>query len=197
MAKAMPAVRKTPLYSDPLMSHTENARLIRQGKLSPDESKVFTPEAGDAPPSMPNDEPGWVVPLSIWHAHADALQTRTHPVAILIAPDDDPWTLRGEGSDAVQDLAVAFIAIDFPAFTDGRGYSHAQVLRQHLNYHGELRAVGDVLIDTVYYMARCGFDSFALKPGHDPQAALAALGTFSQRYQHGYSEVAKPVAAPG
>lgn len=179
------------------MSHNENARLIRQGELSQDESKLHAPQADDASALLPADEPGWVVPLSVWRANLQALQARKHPVAIQIAPDDDPWTLRGDGTESIDERAIAFIAIDFPAFTDGRGYSHAQVLRQHLNYHGELRAVGDVLIDTVYYMARCGFDSFALKPGHDPQMALAALGTFSRRYQQGYTEVAKHVAEPG
>lgn len=194
----MPAFGKALPYSDPIMSHIETTQLIRQGKLNLDESRNFVPDANDAPDrSLPADEPGWIVPLSTWHAQTDALERRTHPVAILIAPGDDPWTLRNESEGAIGNLAVAFIAIDFPAFTDGRGYSHAQVLRQHLNYRGELRAVGDVLIDTVFYMARCGFDSFAVKAGHDPQAALAALGSFSQRYQQGYCEVAKQVAEPG
>lgn len=194
----MPAVRKALPYSDPIMSHTETAHLIRHGKLVFDESRVFAPDATDAPDrSLPEDEPGWIVPLSTWHAQASALQQRKHPVAILIAPDDDPWTLREEGDGSFDSRAVAFIAVDFPAFTDGRGYSHAQVIRQHLNYHGELRAVGDVLIDTVFYMARCGFDSFAVKAGHDPQAALAALTSFSQRYQQEYCDVAKQVAEPG
>ena len=180
------------------MSHTETAHLIRDGALSFDESRVFAPDATDAPDrSLPPDEPGWIVPLSTWLARTDALRSRGHPVAVLIAPDDDPWTLRDPDSESFDDRAIDFIAVDFPAFTDGRGYSHAQVIRNHLGYQRELRAVGDVLIDTIFYMARCGFDSFAVKAEHDPHAALAALHSFSQRYQRGYADVAKRVAEPG
>jgi len=173
------------------MSHTETAHLIRHGALEFDQARLFAPDATDPPDrTLPPDEAGWIVPLSTWLAGSQALRARTHPVALLIAPEDDPWTLRTDDAGTVDALGLAFIAVDFPAFTDGRGYSHAQVLRQHLGYTGELRAVGDVLIDTIFYMARCGFDSFAVKPGHDPEGALAALHSFSQRYQRGYSEVA-------
>lgn len=169
------------------MSHIGTAQLIRNGAVTVDESRCFAPDATEPPDrSLAPDEPGWVIPVSSWLARRDAWQARKHQVALLIAPDDDPWTLCDASTPTADHLGVAFIAVNFPAFTDGRGYSHAQVLRNHLGYTGELRAVGDVLIDTMFDMARCGFGSFAIKAGHDPQAALQALNSFSQRYQRGY-----------
>lgn len=57
---------------------------------------------------------------------------------------------------------LELVAVEFPAFNDGRGFSHASLLRDRLSYKNELRAVGDVLIDQVPLMLRCGFDSFAV-----------------------------------
>jgi uncharacterized protein (DUF934 family) len=57
---------------------------------------------------------------------------------------------------------LELVAVEFPAFNDGRGFSHASLLRDRLGYKNELRAVGDVLIDQVPLMLRCGFDSFAV-----------------------------------
>ncbi len=67
------------------------------------------------------------------------------------------------------------IAIEFPKYTDGRGYSLARLLRQRYGYVGELRAVGDVLHDQLSLMERCGFDTFELKAGKDMGRALAAF----------------------
>ncbi len=75
------------------------------------------------------------------------------------------------------------IAIAFPKFGDGRGYSSARLLRERHAYKGELRAVGDVLRDQLFYMARCGIDSFALKAGKDIEGALSAFDDFSVAYQ--------------
>ena len=84
------------------MSHTETAHLIRHGTLTLDEARMFAPDATDAPDrTLPPDEAGWIVPLSTWHAQSDALRARTHPVALLIAPEDDPWTLHDSGSSDV------------------------------------------------------------------------------------------------
>lgn len=91
-------------------------------------------------------------------------------------------------SDELPDRIVALeraplVAINFPKFVDGRGYTSARLLRDRLGYKGELRAVGDVLRDQLFYMARCGFDSFALKAGKDIDGALAAFDDFSVAYQ--------------
>jgi uncharacterized protein (DUF934 family) len=75
------------------------------------------------------------------------------------------------------------IEITFDAFTDGRGYSSAKLLRDRYGFLGELRAIGDVTIDQLFYLARCGFDSFALRDDQDVALAKASLNAFSTGYQ--------------
>lgn len=75
------------------------------------------------------------------------------------------------------------IAIEFPKYTDGRGYSLGRLLRQRYGYTGELRAVGDVLHDQLMFMERCGFDAFELKAGKDIEKALGAFDQIEARYQ--------------
>ncbi|HCZ13184.1 MAG TPA: oxidoreductase, partial [Candidatus Accumulibacter sp.] len=71
----------------------------------------------------------------------------------------------------------------FPKFTDGRSYSTARLLRERYRYTGEIRALGDVLQDQLFYMRRCGIDAFALRADKDIEQALAGLRTFSDSYQ--------------
>ncbi len=117
-----------------------------------------------------------LVPLATWIAWRGEL-ARPGRVGVWLAPDDDPALL-------VADVhALSLIAIQFPKFTDGRGYSSAVLLRHRLGYKGELRAFGDVGRDQLLYLRRCGFDSFSLPAHRDPQAALSAFDDFSVRYQ--------------
>lgn len=162
------------------------ANLIRHGKLEENRCRLF---AGDAA-ALPPDEANWMVSLELWRALYPALRTRKHPLGILIPADADPQDFAG--ANILDAGSIALLAIDFPSYTDGRGFSLAQILRQQWGWQGELRAVGDVLIDTMHYLARCGFDSFLVKPGHDPQLALQALRTFTVHYQRAY---AAPAAA--
>jgi uncharacterized protein (DUF934 family) len=79
------------------------------------------------------------------------------------------------------------IEIKFDAFTDGRGYSTAKLLRDRFAFTGELRAVGDVTIDQLFYLSRCGFDTFALRDDQDLALAKASLNSFSNSYQKSHS----------
>ena len=97
--------------------------------------------------------------------------------AILLQPADDVKKLDGRIGNA------ALISVDFHRIGDGRGYSHAFLLRKRLNYQGRLRAQGAVTADQVFAMARVGFDSFALRADQSADAALKALDTFSVPYQ--------------
>jgi phosphoadenosine phosphosulfate reductase len=97
--------------------------------------------------------------------------------AILLQPADDVRALEGRVEDA------PLIAVDFHRIGDGRGYTHAFMLRKRLNYRGRLRALGAVTADQMYALARVGFDSFALRADQSADAALAALDTFSTPYQ--------------
>jgi len=78
---------------------------------------------------------------------------------------------------------VSLVTINFPKFGDGRGYTKARLLRERFKYQGELRAVGEVLSDQLFYMLRCGFDAFELAQGKSVAAALAAFEDFSVKYQ--------------
>ena len=87
-------------------------------------------------------------------------------------------------SQILPDLAkLPSIAIEFPAFTDGRGYSYATLLRTRHGYTGELRAIGDVGQDQLQPLQRCGFTAFELREGLDPTAAIDGFDDFSVRYQ--------------
>lgn len=78
---------------------------------------------------------------------------------------------------------IPLIALNFPAFSDGRSYSGAAMLRRHHNYTGEIRAIGDVRVDQLEQMARCGFDAFQLADGQNADQALKKLEGFSFSYQ--------------
>lgn len=112
--------------------------------------------------------------------------------ALVLRPTDDVRALAGALDEAI------LVAVDFPKLNDGRGYSHATWLRQRLGYRGPLRAVGAVTADQVWAMARVGFTSFALRADQDPDAALAALKTFTVAYPStaaGAGAIASPAAA--
>lgn len=85
-------------------------------------------------------------------------------------------------------LARPLLAVEFPRFTDGRGYSLARLLRDRHGYAGELRAVGNVLRDQLFFMHRCGFDAFELQPGKSVEEALEAFDELSVRYQAAVDE---------
>lgn len=84
-------------------------------------------------------------------------------------------------AEYVQELPI--IAVNFPKFADGRGYSSARLLRERFGYRGELRAIGDVLLDQLQFMKRCGFDSYALRADKDINKAPRCLKFFSNAYQ--------------
>ena len=132
---------------------------------------VKQPEA----PSVAAWEHGTLLTLADW-LDRDAANANA-PVGIVLMPTDDPLALAGR----LDGLAV--IAVEFAKFSDGRGYSIATLLRSRLGFKGEIRAVGDVLIDQLFAMARCGIDSFALRGDQDVEAAKRAFETFPSVYQ--------------
>jgi uncharacterized protein (DUF934 family) len=148
-------------------------RLIKHGALV-DDAYVVVREAGslaDLPRGVPV-----IVPLHLWQVEHEALIARSG-VGVWLAPDADPAVL----ADAVATLPV--IAVDFPAFADGRGYSIARLLRERYAFAGELRAIGDIQRDQLAYLLQSGFDAFALREDRDVAEALAGLADFSDGYQ--------------
>jgi uncharacterized protein (DUF934 family) len=96
--------------------------------------------------------------------------------------------VRIEPDEAVEALAydlprLALVALVFPKFRDGRAYSAARILRERMGFAGELRAVGDVLLEQARFLVRCGFDSFAPADGATPAQWTAAAARFRHVYQ--------------
>jgi len=131
-------------------------------------------EAG-APDTVPASG-AVIVPLAAWVAHRDAFAARGD-VAVWLAPADDPTAIAADVA------TLPLIAVDFPQFTDGRGYSTARLLRERFGFTGELRAIGDIQRDQLYYLAQCGFNAFGLPDGRSADDALAGLSVFTDGYQ--------------
>lgn len=112
-----------------------------------------------------------VLPLPLWLAHREDREPSC--TGLWLAPNDPvapllPWL-----------DALPLVAIHFPVFTDGRGYSLARLLRSRYGYGGELRAVGDVLRDQIYFLQRCGFNAFRLREDQPLEEALSAFRDYS------------------
>ena len=152
------------------------AEIIRNDAVVADGWQILRPsaEAPLASDSLP-DGP-IVVPLAFWLQHADAL-TRRGDAGVWLAGNEEPAPL------APWLQALQLVAVEFSKFTDGRGYSIAYLLRSRFGYSGELRAIGDVLADQLFFMRRVGFDSFAVRADKDIHQALEALKPFSDVYQ--------------
>lgn len=106
----------------------------------------------------------------------DAFLDQSNAAAVRIEPGDD-------ARDLLPHLdRIRLVEVNFPSHTDGRGYSSARLLREH-GYTGELRAVGDVLVDQLRYLRRCGFDAFAPEQPMDEADAATALERFPHVYQ--------------
>lgn len=123
-----------------------------------------------------------ILPLTVWQARKDELAGRASRGEIGV------WL---ETFELVEDLvasvadinALPLIAIHFPRAVDGRAFSQAALLRTRFGYRNELRAIGDVLRDQLYFMRRCGFDAFDIRADRSAEDALASLRDFSEPYQ--------------
>lgn len=147
------------------------SRLIKDGQVSADDwTLVRDVEAG-----LPAGDV--IVPLAFWLQQRDALALHTGRVGVWLAPDDELENLAGSVAK------LLLIAVDFPQFVDGRGYSMARLLRERHGFSGELRAIGDVTRDQLYYLEQVGFNAFLLRDGERADEALAGLRAFSGGYQ--------------
>lgn len=130
-----------------------------------------------ADPALPLPAGDLILPFAFWQAHRDALTGRAGKIAVCLNGDDD--------LEAVAEFLPLFemIALEFPNFKDGRSYSHARLLRERFGFRGELRAVGDVLRDQLFFMRRCGIDAFQVREDKDAEDALKGLSGFTVKYQ--------------
>jgi uncharacterized protein (DUF934 family) len=135
------------------------------------------PETDPATVSVPAGKV--IVPKKVWLAQRALLAARAGAgeIGVWFASDERPEALK---DDLPQ---FALVAVDFPKFTDGRGYSIAYNLRVRLGWGGELRAIGDVLRDQLFSMQRVGFNAYAVRADRDIHDALKGLSDFSETYQ--------------
>jgi uncharacterized protein (DUF934 family) len=164
------------------------ARLIKDGAVVQDE---WTRLGADFDTDATLSAGKLIVPLHLWEARGEELRARREPLGIWIDSSQHPEAV----GDALAYLQL--IAINFPVFSDGRGYSYARLLREKYGFSGELRAMGDVLRDQLFLLRRCGFDSFEIRADRDAADALAGLGDFAHVYQGATVDPGTPLLLRG
>ena len=179
--------KKTVALSDDLKHIAANtvSVLSKDGTISDDDYRWVIEPADDAQddttqdtatvPSIAADEH-----LLVSTENLSLLAQTTGKKGVLLTVTDDVQALLTEQRLSLDTLDI--VAINFANFNDGRGYSFASLLRR-AGYTGELRAVGDVFKDTLFYMKRCGFDSYVLKADKSLDEAKSGLTAFTQGYQ--------------
>jgi uncharacterized protein (DUF934 family) len=145
--------------------------LIRNGSLA-DDPFVAVGDDDDLPQAG-----AVLVSLARWQNARAALIARSDPLGVRLASDESP-ELIAEDLDR-----LALVALEFPKFRDGRAYTYARMLRERFGFAGEVRAVGDVLMEQLHFMLRTGFDAFEME-GDDPLTQFeTAKAEFSVWYQ--------------
>ena len=145
--------------------------LVKNGELVTS-SFVDASAAAEIPAAGPV-----IVSLEQWKAHRDALLARGTPLGIRLHSDQPPELIA-------DDLAhFAVVALEFPKFRDGRAYSYARLLRERYGFEGELRAVGEVLLEQLFFLLRTGFDAFEIQSADPLKDYRTALADFSVWYQ--------------
>ena len=146
--------------------------LIKNGEFI-DDPWIPVPEIADLPAN------GKVmVTFELWQEHREDLLKRGGDYGIRLKSKYSP-------EEIAEDLKhFKVVALEFPLFKSGRGLSYARILREHYEYKGEIRAVGQVLRDQFLFMHRCGFDAFEVDETRfdidDWKEALAEISIFYQ-----------------
>jgi uncharacterized protein (DUF934 family) len=118
-----------------------------------------------------------IIPLARFQQERDQWLSSGKKLGVRLAPADAVETIAADLPK------ISLVALEFSGLSEGRGYTQAQLLRRRYNFQGEIRAVGKIQRDQVFYMARCGFDAFEFPEGTDLTVALTAFNDFSVAYQ--------------
>jgi uncharacterized protein (DUF934 family) len=144
-------------------------RLLRDGEVVADDW-LYAGEAGNS------GDTGLILNLDEWLSDRDRWSSSGRRLGVILAPVHKVEQLA-------PDLArFALVGAQFPGPSDGRGYTQGRLLRERWKFAGELRATGYVRRDQLFFLARCGFNSFEL-PENEIESARDALATFSAAYQ--------------
>ena len=145
--------------------------LLKQGAVAPDPWRMLAEDAAPQPGETT------LIPLAVWREHRERLLSGNGQYGVVLQPEDDVAEIAG-------DLArLDVVALTFPAFKDGRGFSQARLLRERHGYAGELRARGPVFRDQYLYLARCGIDAIEVEDETAVQDWQAAMQEFSIFFQ--------------
>ena len=145
-------------------------KIIKAGDVFDDSWQLVAKDATEIPAGPV------IVPLAMWQDATAELAGRDQ-IGVWLDSDESPALI----ADDVGTFAV--IAINFPVFTDGRGFSYARELRERHKFGGEIRAIGNFMRDQLFYLKRCGFDAFAFSDESQLNDALESLCDFSNSYQ--------------
>lgn len=158
-------------------------QLIKQGEVQ-DDSWVVIEKDADVSKLELDANKKLILPLAIWLAHSDQVEGNAN-IGLWLDSDEEPLAIGALDASltTARCKSLQIIAINFPAFTDGRGYSYARQLRDRFSYSHELRAIGDVLHDQLFFYQRCGFNSFVVREDRNIKQALEGLQDFSVVYQ--------------
>jgi uncharacterized protein (DUF934 family) len=155
--------------------------IIKNREVIQDDWTILRLQDGETAENVTIPSEKVILPLKVWQAQRAAFSSR-NDVGVWLASDERPEALQ----DDIGKIPV--IAVEFPKFADGRGYSIAYNLRARLGYEGEVRAFGDVLRDQLFYMQRVGFNAFATRPDRNIHDALKGLTDFSETYQTSWDQ---------
>lgn len=156
-------------------------KLIKDGAFADDNWQMVDHEhLQDGVDLIDNEQ--WLIPLALWDKVADRLEPGQTRVGVWVEGHEPVESFRGRTSN------MPVIAIKFPAFTDGRGFSLARQLREQLDYTGELRAAGNFLQDQLFYLRRCGFNAFLVDDEANIPSMLESLQDFTDSYQAAVDE---------
>ncbi len=149
-------------------------RLVKNGELLDNNWLVADPEGFDL---SQLSEGSWLVSISLYEQACEQGFADFERLGVLVRSEDDvsrlkPWLKH-----------IPVIALEFNAFADGRSFSHARVLRDQLDYAGEIRAMGGYMQDQLFYLSRCGVDAFVLPEDSNVESALISLKDFTEVYQ--------------
>lgn len=158
-------------------------KLIKNGALVDDQWTVLNEATGPDVLRVVRGK-NFIVPLKFWQLYRDEIEEFSGGISLWLNSDENINAIANEIHN------FPLIALNFPVFSDGRSYTNARELRERFNYQGEVRAVGDVLRDQLFYMSRCGFDAFSLRFDQDADACLQAFKDFQTNYQSTVAESA-------
>lgn len=147
-------------------------QIIKDGQIVEDSWQSWD-ESDASRNDFPAHEAGRIQPLQTFIENADRWPAHGGRIGVLIGADDAPEQVLPYLDQ------LALIAIHFPIFADGRGYSIGRLLRTRYGFAGELRAVGDILRDQLYFLNHCGFNAFELRQDQDLGEALAAFRDYA------------------